>query len=61
MGSSHMKYYYPVLLLLLTAVCATLAFGVLSNLAAAFITQIFFVVFFLLFAAAFESSPAESA
>jgi len=56
-----MKYYYPVLLLLLTAVCATLAFGVLSNLAAAFITQIFFVVFFLLFAAAFESSPAGSA
>jgi uncharacterized membrane protein YtjA (UPF0391 family) len=50
--------YYPTLLFLLATACATLAFGVLSNLAAAFIAQIFFVVFLLLFAATLETSTA---
>lgn len=49
--------YLASLMLLFACICAALWFGALANTAAQFITEIFFVVFLLLFGAALDLSP----
>lgn len=57
LGAKPMKYI-PLLMLLFASICAALWLGALANIAAQFITEIFFVVFVLLFTAALDPSPA---